>query len=61
MIKKGTFLPTTYVPGLVESLQGELLAKVAVAVDEIDSLVAQLNGQLEGDHIKTTLSNVDRI
>lgn len=61
VIKKGTFLPTTYVPGLVESLQGELLAKVAVAVDEIDSLVAQLNGQLEGDHIKTTLSNVDRI
>jgi len=61
VIKKGTFLPTTYVPGLVESLQGELLAKVAVAVDEIDSLVAQLNGQLEGDHIRTTLSNVDRI
>ena len=61
VIKKGTFLPTTYVPGLMESLQGELLAKVAVAVDEIDSLVAQLNGQLEGDHIKATLTNVDRV
>ncbi len=61
IIKKGTFLPTTYVPGLMESLQGELVAKISNAVEEIDSLVAQLNGQLEGDHIKTTLANVDRI
>ncbi|MBQ3717014.1 MAG: MCE family protein [Paludibacteraceae bacterium] len=61
IIKKGTFLPTTYVPGLMESLQGELVAKISNAVEEIDSLVAQLNGQLEGNHIKTTLANVDRI
>lgn len=60
-INHGSFLPTVYVPGLMESLQGELIAKVSDAVDEIDSLVAQINSQLEGDHIKATLTNVDRI
>lgn len=61
IIAKGSFLPTTHVPGLMESLQGELIAKISDAVDEVDSLVAQLNSQLEGDHIKATLSNVDRV
>ena len=57
----GSFLPTTYVPGLMESIQTELLAKVGSAVDDIDSLVLDIQGQLEGDHIKSTLTNVDRI
>lgn len=61
IIAKGSFLPTTHVPGLMESLQGELIAKISDAVDEVDSLVAQLNSQLEGDHIKATLTNVDRV
>lgn len=60
-IKKGAFLPTCYVPGLMESIQGELLAKVAMAVEHVDTLVAQLNSQLEGDHLKSSLANVDRI
>jgi len=60
-INHGAFLPTTYVPGLMESIQGELLAKVGEAVEQVDSLVAQLNSQLEGDHLKATLTNVDRI
>lgn len=60
-IAQGAYLPTTYVPGLMESLQDELIAKVANAVEHVDSLVAQLNGQLEGDHLKATLANVDRI
>lgn len=60
-INHGAFLPTTHVPGLMESIQGELLAKVGEAVEQVDSLVAQLNSQLEGDHLKTTLTNVDRI
>ena len=42
VIAKGSFLPTTYVPGLVESLQGELLAHVDEAVQNVDSLVAAL-------------------
>ena len=60
-IAHGSFLPTTYVPGLMESIQTELLAKVGSAVDDIDSLVLDIQGQLEGNHIKSTLTNVDRI
>jgi phospholipid/cholesterol/gamma-HCH transport system substrate-binding protein len=61
IIAHGAYLPTTYVPGLMESLQGELIAKIASAVENVDTLVAQLNSQLEGDHLKATLANVDRI
>lgn len=60
-IAKGTYLPTNYVPGLMESIQGQLLAKVADAIDDIDSLVNQVNTQLEGNHIQSALVNVDRI
>lgn len=60
-IAKGSFLPMTYVPGLIESLQGELLAHVDEAVQEVDSLVAALRTQVEGEHIKRSLENVDRI
>lgn len=61
VIAKGSYLPTTYVPGLIESLQGELLAHVDEAVQEVDSLVAALRTQVEGEHIKHSLENVDRI
>ena len=60
-IEKGSFLSTTYVPGLMEHLQDELIAKIASAVENVDSLVTQLKTQTEGDHIKATLANVDRI
>ena len=60
-IKHGATLPTVYLPGLMENLQNELIAKIANAVEQVDTLVAQLNGQLEGDHLKSALSNVDRI
>ena len=56
-----SYLPTTYVPGLIESLQDELIARIASAVENVDSLVTQLKTQVEGDHIKATLANVDRI
>lgn len=61
LIKHGATLPTVYLPGLMENLQNELIAKIANAVEQVDTLVAQLNGQLEGDHLKSTLANVDRI
>jgi len=60
-VAHGAYLPTTYEPGLLESVQVNLLAKVAGAVDQIDSLVAQLNMQLAGNHLQSTLANVDRI
>jgi phospholipid/cholesterol/gamma-HCH transport system substrate-binding protein len=61
MVKKGAYLPTVYVPGLVESLQGTLLAHVDEAVQNIDSLVASLRSQVAGGHIEATLVNVDRV
>ncbi len=60
-IAHGAFLPTTYVLGLMESLQGELLAHVDQAVQGVDSLIAELHGQVEGDHLKSALTNVDRV
>ena len=60
-IEHGATLPTEYIPGLMESLQGELMAKIAGVVNRVDTLVAQLNTQLEGDHLKAALANVDRI
>ena len=61
LIAHGATLPTVYLPGIVENLQNELIAKIANAVEQVDTLVAQLNGQLEGNHLKSTLANVDRI
>ena len=60
-VARGAFLPTTYVPGLMESLQGDLLAHVDKAVQDIDSLVASLQGQVAGNHIQSALQNVDRV
>ena len=60
-IAKGSFIPTIYVPGLMESVQGELIAHVDAAIQSVDSLVASLQLQVQGDHLKDTLSNVDRV
>ena len=60
-VEHGAYLPTSYVPGLMESIQGELLAKIAGAVEDVDSLVLDIQTQLEGNHIKSALANVDRI
>jgi phospholipid/cholesterol/gamma-HCH transport system substrate-binding protein len=60
-IAKGSFLPTTYVPGLFESVQNDLLAHVDEAIQEVDSLVAQVRAQIAGNHLQATLENVDRI
>ena len=59
-IAKGSFIPTIYVPGLMESVQGELIAHVDAAIQSVDSLVASLQLQVQRDHLKNTLSNVDR-
>ena len=61
LVAHGAVLPTTYVPGLMESVQGDLLAHIDEAIQGVDSLVAALHQQLEGDHLKATLTNVDRI
>lgn len=52
-------LPTIVVPGLMDMLQGDVIAKLSTALDQLDSLLATVNGQLEGDHLKNTLQHVD--
>lgn len=61
LVEKGAFLNTTYVPGLMESLQGELMAHIDEAVQNVDSLVSALQQQLSGDHLQRSLTNVHRI
>ena len=61
IVEKGFFLNTTYVPGLMESLQGELMAHVDQAVQNVDSLVSALQQQVSGDHLQHSLTNVHRI
>lgn len=52
-------LPTSVQPTLVDELRGTMLASVDSALSSIRELVDNLNGQLEGDHIKTILENAD--
>lgn len=61
IVEKNSFLNTTYVPGLMESLQGELMAHVDQAVLNVDALVSALQQQLSGDHLQRSLANVHRI
>ena len=60
-VAQGAYLPTVFVPGIFDSLQGELLAHIDQAVQSVDSLVASVRNQLDGGHIKATLEKVDRV
>ncbi|MBQ8100009.1 MAG: MCE family protein [Paludibacteraceae bacterium] len=61
LLQEGDTLATLIVPGLVENLQEGLLQDLGQTVKKLDSLVATVNGQLEGDHIKSALAKVDNI
>ena len=68
MLGKGAYLETTYVPGLMETVQGQLLAKLDTAVvslnkaiSDVDSVVLIAQSQLEGNHLRQALANIDRI
>ncbi|MBR1808257.1 MAG: MCE family protein [Paludibacteraceae bacterium] len=58
---RGDTLPTTVVPGLIDNLQDGLLADLSAALQKLDTLLYTANSQLEGDHLKSALANVDRI
>lgn len=67
-IEHGAFVQTAYEPGLIESLQGTVLAHLDQAVQDVDkavknvdSLIASLQTQVQGNHIKRSLANIDRI
>lgn len=59
--KRGEFIPTIIVPGLIESVQLGLLNNLDETVVEAKSLVANINRQLEDDHLKRALANIDSI
>lgn len=54
-------LPTRIEQGLVESLETGLLAHLDSVLLRVDSVVASVGQQLEGDHISHTLTHLDRI
>lgn len=56
-----TYLPTIVVPGLMESLQSGIMLRVGSMVDNIDSLVQNLNDQLADNHLKHVLGHVDTV
>ncbi len=60
-VEKGAYLPTMYVPGIMESLKDDLMAHIDQAILSVDSLVASLQDQVNGGHLKSSLLNVDRI
>ena len=60
-LASGATLPTAIEPGLMDRVQNELLAKVGTAVDNVDSLVGVVNGQLADNHLYNTLANVDAV
>ncbi len=57
----GDTLPTLIVPGMLDVLEDNLLASLQGTIAHIDSLILAVNSQLEGDHIKSTLEQVDVI
>lgn len=59
--KRGEFIPTIIVPGLIESVQLGLLNNLDETVIEAKSLVANINRQLEDDHLKRALANIDSL
>lgn len=56
---KGDTLPAVIVPGLLDNLQDEMLAQLSSVLTKVDSLMATVNQQLEGDHISRTLAQID--
>ena len=60
-IPHGSYLPTAIQPSLIETLENQLLANINAAVSDVDSLVNDLHAQLEGDHLKAAIANVEQI
>lgn len=53
------YLPTMVIPGLMESLESGLISRIGQAVNDIDSLVVNINSQISDDHLRDILANVD--
>ena len=59
--QRGDTLPSTVVPGLFESLEQGVLAKLDSVLGEANTLVASLNNSMEEGSLYQTLQNVEQI
>lgn len=55
------FLPTVIVPGLLDNLQDSVAGSVASVVRHADSLLMTIQTQLEGNHMRSALANIDEV
>lgn len=54
-------LPTLIEGGIMDELKNGLLADLSKTINDIDTVVVNLKGQLEGNQVKEILDNVDNI
>jgi phospholipid/cholesterol/gamma-HCH transport system substrate-binding protein len=59
--KRGDFIPTMIVPGLIESIEAGVLNNLDATIVEARVLVENLNRQLSDDHLQHALANIDNI
>ena len=55
----GATIPTTIVPGLLDGLQETVIQPLSNTLASLDTLVGQLQAQLDNNHIESILSNAD--
>ena len=55
----GATIPTTVVPGLLAGLQEAVIQPLSNTLASLDTLVGQLQAQLDNNHIESILSNAD--
>lgn len=55
----GATIPTTVVPGLLDGLQESVIQPLSNTLASLDTLVGQLQTQLDNNHIESILANAD--
>ncbi|MGM9810460.1 MAG: MlaD family protein [Paludibacteraceae bacterium] len=58
-IPTGATIPTTVVPGLLDGLQESVIQPLSNTLASLDTLVGQLQTQLDNNHIESILANAD--
>ena len=59
MLASGATLPTSYTPGLLDGLQESVIKPLGATLASLDTLVGQLQSQLDNDHIEHILASAD--
>ena len=55
----GTTIPTTVVPGLLDGLQESVIQPLSNTLASLDTILGQLETQLDNNHIESILANAD--